>query len=461
MAEGNFGFIENINADVYSKLHSAEKKARTDFRSSGHDTREALEKIVGSIIVHYRLNRAIPKNLELSKKIEYLQDEDILRQAGYLNQGEKVEDKPILPDLGMVSFKYNNGGNATEDYYAFMRKYGNTCSHADSRPSDVKISYENTIKCLKGYHLFLRKYYKGRISDTTPAFDENIMTIEEYHIYKSYIPNDKNRSKCEREFLAYMLDTDGEKDFYAVLRLYNKADISDFFLQRNHKCFTEASKMSISSVPEGMTKMRELIPIESEQSSFYIISYIFNREPHELSDQLLSEMTMEQRVKLCCRIANCMYNLHTSEVPIEHRMLNYESIFVCKFRDEWIPYVIKFDFAKIESNSVKYTVFDNAVKAKDKINERKLSKYIPPEWEAMESIETVDWAKVDIFSLGILFSDILMGKISENPVSIDDLEELDLSEELLDLFDLMRADDLSARFGIRDIKDIFDDELRS
>ena len=26
MAEGNFGFIKNINADVYSKLHSAEKK---------------------------------------------------------------------------------------------------------------------------------------------------------------------------------------------------------------------------------------------------------------------------------------------------------------------------------------------------------------------------------------------------------------------------------------------------
>ncbi|HFU4497671.1 TPA: hypothetical protein ACGPAS_001683 [Streptococcus suis] len=64
MAEGNFGFIKNINADVYSKLHSAEKKTRTDFRSSGHDTREALEKIVGSIIGHYRLNKVIPKNLE-------------------------------------------------------------------------------------------------------------------------------------------------------------------------------------------------------------------------------------------------------------------------------------------------------------------------------------------------------------------------------------------------------------
>lgn len=461
MAEGNFSFLENINPDVYSKLYNAEKKARTDFRSSGHDTREALEKIVGSIIDHYRLNRTIPKNLELSKKIELLQDEATLKSAGYLKDNEKLEDKPILPNLGPVSFKYENGGNATEDYYVFMRKYGNTCSHADSRPSDVKICYDSTIKCLKGYHLFLRRYCKGRISDSTPAFDENIMPIEEYHVYKSYVPNDKVRSKCEREFLAYMLDSESEKDFYAVLRLYNKADISDYFLQRNHKCFTVASRMSISSVPEGMTKMTELIPIKSDQSSFYIISYIFNREPHELSEALLNGMTIEQRIKLCCRIANCMYNLHTSEVPIEHRMLNYESIFVCQFKNEWIPYVIKFDFAKIESQTVKYTVFENAVKAKDKLNEKKLSKYLPPEWESMEDTEKVNWAKVDIYSMGILFSDILMGRIGEMPVPIDDLEELNLSDELLDLLDLMRAEDPESRFEIQDVKDILDDELRN
>lgn len=75
MADGNFGFVKNLNADIYEKLYDAERRSRTDFRSSGHDTREALEKIIGSIIEHYRLGRIITKGLELSKKIEMLRDE--------------------------------------------------------------------------------------------------------------------------------------------------------------------------------------------------------------------------------------------------------------------------------------------------------------------------------------------------------------------------------------------------
>lgn len=440
MIQDNFGFIKNINADVYSKLHNAEKKARTDFRSSGREIREALEKMIERILWSSDVRADKP---ELVEKIKLLQD------------------KKLLPDIGRIKYKMENGEEASTDYYAFMRRYGNRCSHANYQPRDLKISFDNTIKCLKGFHLFLRAYYKGRIANSIPEFDKNAMPIEEYHVYKSYPPSDQARSKCEREFLAYTLDADGEKDFYAVLRLYHKADISDYFLQRNHKCFTVASKMSISSVPEGMTKMNELIPIASKQSSFYIICYIFNREPYELSDALLKEMSIKQRIKLCCRITNCMYNLHTLDAAIEHRMLNYESIFVCKFKEEWVPYVIKFDFAKIESTLVKFTVFDNALKAKDKLKNKKLSKYIAPEWEALDNIEKVDWAKVDIYSLGILFSDILIGRIAENPVPFEDLEELDVSQELIELLDVMRAEDPKSRFGIQDVKDIFDDEWRN
>lgn len=460
MADGNFGFLKHIHPDLYAKLYDAEKRARTDFRDSGHDTRKALEKFVLSVISSNQLGRAIPRGLELSKKLAFLGDEEALRTAGYLKAGEHLADKPILPHLGTVTFRYKNGAMATEDYYTFMRKFGNTCAHADSRSSDVKISYDSVLKCLKGYHLLLRRYYQDRIPAQTPAFDEQKMPIEEYIIHHSYIPGDKVRSKCEREYLAYIVNRHGERDFYAVLRLYNKADMSEHFLQRNHRCFTEASKVSFSSVPEGMTKMREVVPINSPNTSFYIISYIFNREPHELNDKMLREMSLIQRIKFCWRIASCMEQLHNSEVPIEHRMLNYECIFSTKFRDEWAPYVIKFDFAKIESPSVLNTVFDSAVKAKDKLSEMKLSKYLPPEWQTMTEPNVIDWSKVDIYSLGILFSDILIGRICETPAPLDDLEDLDLSEELLDLLDLMRADDPTVRFSIEDVLSILEEEVR-
>lgn len=461
MSGGNFEFIKEYNPKVYKKLNSAEKKARINFRDSGKDIRDALEGFVKTVIERYDLSRTFPKNSDLNDKIKGLRDEEFLRKAGYLKKGERLEDKPILPNLGQVTYKLVKGVEEKGDYYDFIRRFGNACAHPEVKPENVKISYANVIQSLKGFHTLFRNYYKARLSNNMPQFDENLMPIGEYHVYHSYEPMDKLRSKCDREFLAYTLDSEGEKEFYAVIRLYNKSDLQTYFLQRNHKCFAEASKLSISSVPEGMTKMRVLTPIDSQETTFYVVSYVFNREPFELSDSILAGMTLKQRIKLCCRIANCMYNLHNLEVHIEHRMLNYESIFVCKFKDEWIPYVIKFDFAKIESQTVKQTVLLNAVDAKERIKENKIAKYLPPEWLNMQSPEKLNWAKVDIYSLGILFSDILYGKISEFPVSTERLEEFDLSEEILDLLDCMRADAPDDRYDISFVKEMLDDELRN
>lgn len=442
MSSGNFDFVKNIDSRLYRKLCDAEKTSRTDFETSGHNIRKALEIIVGIITEHTKIDGVNLKKLDLKSKL------DLLQEIG------------ILPDLGKVKFTYENEKIGEADYYIFMRRYGNACSHQNNNFISPKICYENTVKCLKGCHLLLQCYYKEQIPDRMQGFDENIMPIEEYHVIKSYVPNDKVRSKCEREFLAYIENSEGEKDFYAVLRLYRKTDIYAHFLQRNHKCFVEASKESIITVPEGMAKMREVTSINSDKSTFYIISYIFNREPHELNQKVLREMSLEQRIKLCSRITDCMYNLHTSKVPIEHRMLNYECIFVCRFRNEWIPYIIKFDFAKIEAQAIKRTVFENAVKAKDKLKDRRLSKYLPPEWEVMLKFDDIDWTKVDIYSLGVLFSDILAGEIRETLVTLDELEELEVSEEILELLDLMRADEPKARFGIQKVKEIFDSEVR-
>jgi len=64
-----------------------------------------------------------------------------------------------------------------------------------------------------------------------------------------------------------------------------------------------------------------------------------------------------------------------------------------------------------------------------------------------------------IFS-GILFSDILIGRIGEKPVDIAELEELELSDDLLDLLDIMRAEEPESRMDIQIIKDTLEDEWR-
>lgn len=65
MSGGNFEFIKEYNPKVYKKLHSAEKKARINFRDSGKDIRDALEGFIETVIERYDLSRAIQNTMEL------------------------------------------------------------------------------------------------------------------------------------------------------------------------------------------------------------------------------------------------------------------------------------------------------------------------------------------------------------------------------------------------------------
>lgn len=178
---GNFWFLHNINKELYEQLSSAERIARINFRECGSLTRDILETMVGYFIRDYNLGSKIPSNIPLFEKIKYLRDETFLREAGYLDPDENLEDKPIMPIIGIVKVTYENGHSNEIDYYDFLRRFGNACSHVGANPTNVKVDYSHVYKCLKGYHLFLRKYYSKRISKDTPDFMEEFMPIDEYY----------------------------------------------------------------------------------------------------------------------------------------------------------------------------------------------------------------------------------------------------------------------------------------
>lgn len=111
-----------------------------------------------------------------------------------------------------------------------------------------------------------------------------------------------------------------------------------------------------------------------------------------LNDKILKEMDLGKRVKLCKRIADSFYDLHNYEVPIYHRLLSHESIYVCDFGKEWVPYIVKLDFAKIDSADMA-TVFMDVLSAKEALEEAKLTKYIAPEWLSADDSKNLDWGR--------------------------------------------------------------------
>lgn len=461
---GNFWFLEEINKELYDHLFSAEKSARINFKGSMSLFRTAIENFIDSVIIDSNLKNAFVSQgfSLLDDKIKKLQDEQTLRNVGYLSNNQQLREKTILKDHGKIKYTRMDGEDGNVDYYTFLRFTGNRGSHIIGTPGEAKwpkIIYDNVIKALKAFHIVCKTYYSKRISANIPDFDEWLMPIKDYRIYDCYIPHDCFMSKCQREFRGYMNDSKGEKVKYAVLRLYNENDVDERFLLRNNDAYNVASKHSYSSVPKGMIQTYELTEYQSQDSSFYIISHIFNREPKRLTESILKKMSFNQRIRMCYRIVDCLCNLHKSKEPIYHRLLSYESIYICEYENEWIPYIVKFDFAKIASGK-SGTVKKNVSEALELITETKRKRYLAPEWENNAEKSSIDWGKVDIYSVGILLGDILMARVGKRNAEMDELESLGLSDSMRNLLDKMLADNPQERPIIDMVFDGLEEEVR-
>lgn len=461
---GNFAFVCNLSESLYQSLLSAEKNARIHARNSGKFLRDALEKFINVVVQEKGLEAAAPAGLDLVERIRILRyDYQLLQDVGYLKPGQRLQDHPVLPAVPKISYQQNDGATGERDAYSYIRQLANTCSHLSGEVNPVypRDTFANVVKALEGFHKILRSYYGKRISGSVMPFSQDLMPIGEFVVEKSYVPKDHLRSQCQREFLAYTLDEDGEPGFYALIRMYNRNELGDAFMLRNQKCFLEACKLCMSGIPEGMTRLRELTPGRSDTSDFYMICYIFNQRAQQLDEKILREMNMKQRLEICARLARCIDDLHQSEVPIYHRMLSYESVYISKFRNKWIPYVVKFDYAKIDSSRPVETVYVSAQKAKEQLKSLGRDKYLAPEWDLLGVGATAeDWAKVDVYSLGVLMCDILRGSFDSRIADFDDLYEDGVPEMILEALNDMLSQDPEARCNMDVVREIFDEEIR-
>lgn len=461
---GNFAFMYDINQELYQALYQSESQARTHIRNSAHMLREAMEAFVNSITEELNLQEYVSLGSEgtLADCLSLLRDVATMRMAGYLEYNQTFQDKPLLPEIPKVSYTQYDGQTVEKNVYTFIRKVGNAASHILPEPEDPLLVFETVSYALSRMHKILKQYYQNKLTSPMPKFEKRYMPIDNFIVTDSCHPKDSDRSRCRMEFVAHTVDANGDPEFHALLRLYERKDLDSTFMLRNHECFVEASKVSLSSVPDGMTRMRELTPRDGQNSEFYIIAYIFNREAKPLDNAILKKMTPQQRLDLCARLVQCMDSLHNSDSPIYHRLLNHECIYVSQFKNVWVPYIIKMDYAKIAINT-KETVIFSAAAANNLIlfREPSLSKFIPHEWQGKSSDSTdIDWAKVDVYSLGILLGDILIGKLGGlKQVTSVDLAEIGVPEGILDILDTMQANTIAERPTIAEAKKVFELEV--
>lgn len=472
----NFLFVKQFDKELYERIHTAEKKLKTDYDAAGSYLRKkVIEYFMNSIIKKHNLQTALENycssctpaidSSTLHSKMRFLTNRWAIRNLnnprirplvcmsktknGFAEY--KVSAKYINMD-GQEVYRKIEPDEEEIDAFVFLRWAGNACSHDDEEivKPKVHLTYENILEAFRvTYHIFACYF-----NDTARygKYREERIPFEDFDVEQAFVPNDSLRTGCIMEYEAQ--NKSDEHPVWAIIREYKKSEIDKNFFLRGYDT-TMFTKHQLIDVPDAMIEVKNLTQFDNEVSPYYTIAYTFSRKPQKLSDTI-KQISLKSRYEMCLRIAKCFEELHTNQKPIFHRLLNHNCIYTLDCKDvgrDWVASVLKFDFSKIPDKGEAYTVFANVSDAKDKITNESEKKYIAPEWT--EENRDANWEKVDIFSLGMLFCDILSGEILPDADStytaFQKMPVLGIDEELVEIIFNMTAEIIQDRPAISEV----------
>ena len=436
---GNFGFVEEIYPDVYKKLSEAEKKTYIDCSSAGQIIRDAFELWAKALASEFSIT-VTGKNGSNPMLSDYLYT---LQKSGKLPKFDKNQQ--------MVTYVSVAGKKEQAYWDGLWRRFCNQCVHSEQKPDEPAVTCGNLETVFHViYKAFRYEYVRLKGKDAAkkiPQFDTYSIPIGDNYVMNSYTPLDKPVSNCVREFETCSFNETGRINKYGIVRMFKKADIDEkLLLLRDQEAFAEAeSEAGIQF--DGNVQVDVLSKLSSETSDYYVVIYKFSKKPTHLNDKMLAGMSADERTDLCKKIAKILGSFHGLSTPIYHRNLSFDSIYVCKGKnDVWEPTIIKLDCAKIASEEFG-TVIANVQNMQTMIQQQKLLKYSAPEVRALfqGGNVSVDWEKADVYSLGVLFGDVLGGQIEAGVVPSMKLQRTGVHMSLVQLIDKMRNPNAAMR----------------
>ncbi len=422
---GNFEFVREIFPELYENLTKAESQSRMDYKETGRQLRDVFEAYCDHLIEENGMT-VLEEGDALAAKIREL------RSAGKM---------PSFPRYGYLSME---GRRESGFWDAIWRQFGNACSHRRLLNQKAPaVTYENLLTVFKIiFNVFKWEYTRrrgGKAAGEIGDFQEDLMPIGRSYVVSGKAPVDKAMTNCIREYETCLYNDSGKLQKYGIVRVFDKKSMDEKLLAvRDAEAFNEAAGEAGIQF-DGNVQVEVISSIQSSGSDFYIIIYNFSRKPVHLNESVTAELTMSGRMKLCRDIAAILGKFHGLDTPIYHRNLSYDSIYVCTGKQgELEPSIIKLDCAKIVSEEYG-TVIQTLENREKMMQQRKLLKYVAPEVRRMTNGQniSIDWEKADIYSLGILFGDILRASFAADPASMAKLQKQGADVRLLQLTEQM------------------------
>ena len=467
----NFAYLKDYDLTLYKKIKDVESNCINDHSGTAKKLRDVLDYFLNHLIkesnkeqqcLAFNRENANGKDKEAKNiesvnifiKVNFIDEYNLLvnkKNKGYRSTKER---QTIINDLHALRMMANLASHQEDIVQSRWKKF--RTSKTINGEEKFVINGAVLKGCFGKLNTVLRFYY----GEKSTNYNSHAMKLGDYDIYAYAATKDSGGTRYLEEFHGIK---QGKKNEYAIIRKYDKEKMDKNFIQRNISTL-ELINDNMSNSIKGVSKVKDLNKIDSEDDEFYYIAYTFSKEPMVLNQQMLDKIkSSAEKVNICTTLSEAISKLHNLEEPIYHRMINPSSIIVCDYglKEGYVPYLIGFDFSKFDKQSEYATVIDVYNKEVERQNENNEDnfKYICPNDLHVNS--NSNFGQRDIYALGVLFIRILTGDLKPKKDEIDLLNEIEkqYSPELADLLERMISEAAMERPDANTVYSVFKEAL--
>lgn len=466
----NFAYLKDHDLTLYKKIKDVESNCINDHSGTAKKLRDVLDYFLNHLIKESNKEQCLAFNRENANgkdkeakniesvnifiKVNFIDEYNLLvnkKNKGYRSTKER---QTIINDLHALRMMANLASHQEDIVQGRWKKF--RTSKTINGEEKFVINGAVLKGCFGKLNTVLRFYY----GEKSTNYNSHAMKLGDYDIYAYAATKDSGGTRYLEEFHGIK---QGKKNEYAIIRKYDKEKMDKNFIQRNISTL-ELINDNMSNSIKGVSKVKDLNKIDSEDDEFYYIAYTFSKEPMALNQQMLDKIkSSAEKVNICTTLSEAISKLHDLEEPIYHRMINPGSIIVCDYglKEGYVPYLIGFDFSKFDKQSEYATVIDVYNKEVERQNENNEDnfKYICPNDLHVNS--NSNFGQRDIYALGMLFIRILTGNLNPEKNEIKLLDEIEeqYSAKLADLLERMISEAAMERPDANTVYSVFKEAL--
>ncbi|SHG07139.1 protein kinase domain-containing protein [Ornithinibacillus halophilus] len=411
-----FEFVKPIDEELYDYCIEMEGMAKTRPTSSLVELRKAVEHFLEWFLNKTDEEKGLPPRKKKKTFFAYLSE---------------IEEKKLLPQSQLENLN-------------MIRIFGNKVAH----PNAFKATVSDLVTEIEKFYEALVSIYQSKnLLQEDFTFDEDKLMIDSYRPIQRLDINSYEEG-CEKKYLCVLEKDGSESNTYYVIRQFRKSNEKApkevGFWKRDLLTLQRLSEDDLNYIVKNHNITKQ------DDNELFFTCYELSDSDTNLVDITLKDLTIEERLDIVYQIARGLYGIHTNYEPVYHRALTPSSIYIKKLRSGKRTIRIgNFEYAKLEDV--------NGVTMVSKVFRRHHDPFRAPELEY--GIEINDWAKVDVYSFGMIILFIFNIKGENAFHHVKKLKKFQLSNDFVDLVDRMVDEYSNARPDMKEIKHLIGNEV--